>query len=62
MKQNRVRLIAASIAIALCAGPLWADSPRPQASPEQIEAIENWTYSLALQAATYGAPLVAMYN
>jgi hypothetical protein len=34
----------------------------PAASPEQIKAIEAWTGSLAVQAATYAAPLVAMYN
>ncbi len=33
-----------------------------QASPEQAKAIEAWTASLAVQAATYAAPLVAMYN
>lgn len=34
----------------------------PQASPEQIKAIAGWTTTLAVQAATYAAPLVAMYN
>jgi hypothetical protein len=34
----------------------------PHASPEQVKAIQAWTGSLAVQAATYGAPLVAMYN
>ena len=31
-------------------------------APEQAKAIQAWAHSLALQAATYGAPLVAMYN
>ena len=31
-------------------------------SPEQLKAIEEWTATLAVQAVTYGAPLVAMYN
>ncbi|MFO1477814.1 MAG: DUF1214 domain-containing protein [Verrucomicrobiota bacterium] len=34
----------------------------PGASPAQVKAIEAWTGSLAVQAATYAAPLVAMYN
>jgi hypothetical protein len=33
-----------------------------KASPEQVKAIETWTYTLGVQAATYCAPLVAMYN
>jgi hypothetical protein len=33
-----------------------------QMSPEQTKAIAAWTATLAVQAATYGAPLVAMYN
>src|SRR5262245_30872684 len=33
-----------------------------QMSPEQTRGIETWGYTLAVQAATYGAPLVAMYN
>ncbi len=33
-----------------------------KASPEQTKAIEAWTQTLAVQAATYAAPLVAMYN
>ncbi|MGW8465183.1 DUF1254 domain-containing protein [Pseudomonas sp. CLCA07] len=49
---------ALSISVAL---PTQAEI-RGQASPEQIKAIEDWTYTLAVQAATYGAPLVAMYN
>ena len=32
------------------------------ASPAQLKAIGAWTESLAVQAATYAAPLVAMYN
>jgi hypothetical protein len=32
------------------------------ASPAQIAAIQAWSGTLAVQAATYAAPLVAMYN
>lgn len=33
-----------------------------QLTPEQATAQKDWTYSLALQAANWGAPLVTMYN
>ena len=39
-----------------------AQETKLEASPEQAKAIADWTYTLAVQAATYGAPLVAMYN
>src|SRR5271157_251695 len=53
--------------LALTAGSATAQSTStatkgPHASPEQVKAIQGWTGSLAVQAATYGAPLVAMYN
>src|SRR5215470_12238648 len=35
---------------------------RLEGTPEQLKAIEAWTATLAVQAVTYGAPLVAMYN
>jgi hypothetical protein len=31
-------------------------------SPEQVKAIKAWAHSLAVQAATYGSPIVGMYN
>jgi hypothetical protein len=42
--------------------PKSAPSASPKASPEQIKAIGTWTNTLAVQGATYCAPLVAMYN
>src|SRR5262245_43930618 len=42
--------------------PAAAAGAQPKASPEQIQAIGTWTYTLAVQAATYCTPLVAMYN
>ncbi|MGO8738428.1 DUF1254 domain-containing protein [Rhodoblastus sp.] len=42
--------------------PVQAAELTLQASPEQSKAIEEWTRTLAVQAATYAAPLVAMYN
>src|SRR5262245_13844965 len=35
---------------------------KPSLPPEQAKIIEAWSRSLAVQAATYGAPIVAMYN
>jgi DNA sulfur modification protein DndE len=53
-------LIALSAAFAALAGPVQAQELK--ASPEQVKAIETWAATLAVQAATYAAPLVAMYN
>ena len=65
-KNTRPTLLTLSIAMALtafvAAGPVAAQEKKPGASPEQVKAIEDWTYTLAVQAATFGAPLVAMYN
>jgi hypothetical protein len=59
-------LIAVSVALALAAfsaaGTVGAQEKKPSASPEQVKAIETWSYTLAVQAATFAAPLVAMYN
>jgi hypothetical protein len=60
--KSRTGLIALSVALALATGPVAAQRKAPSASPEQVKAIENWTYTLAVQAATFAAPLVAMYN
>jgi len=63
MKQN---LLSSSLSLlTACAVLVSSHAPAatpPSASPEQIAAIEAWTESLAVQAATYAAPLVAMYN
>ena len=62
-KKAKVGLIALSVACALAAGPVAAAPEKgPHASPEQVKAMETWSYTLAVQAATYAAPLVAMYN
>jgi hypothetical protein len=55
-------LIALSISLAMVAGPVAAQEKKASASPEQVKAIETWIYTLAVQAATYATPLVAMYN
>ena len=62
LKQSSPALIALSMALAFAVGPVAAQEKKPGASPEQVKAIEAWTASLAIQAATYAAPLVAMYN
>jgi hypothetical protein len=50
-------------ALSVQAQPARSAAPvQPKASPEQVKAIETWTYTLAVQGATYCAPLVAMYN
>lgn len=56
--------MAMSIALAAfpVAAPVLAHEKMPSASPEQVEAIEAWSHALAVQAATFAAPLVAMYN
>jgi hypothetical protein len=63
-KISGVGLTALSLAlgIATFGAPVRAEAPALQASPEQAKAIEDWTRTLAVQAATYAAPLVAMYN
>jgi hypothetical protein len=48
--------------LAAGAPALQGDAKRALISPDQSRAIESWSYTLATQAATYGAPLVAMYN
>jgi hypothetical protein len=66
MMNNSSRLavaaVALTMALGLVAAPTTAEVNKPSASPEQVKAIENWTYTLAVQAATFAAPLVAMYN
>jgi hypothetical protein len=37
-------------------------APGAKMSAEQLNQLKAWSSSLAVQAATYGAPLVAMYN
>jgi hypothetical protein len=65
MRREMAVLTASLFAAALSVQPQPARSAapaQPKASPEQVKAIETWTYTLAVQGATYCAPLVAMYN
>ena len=60
------RLLASVFILALAAPLAQTQStptaPKPRMAPEQAKAIQAWAHALAVQAATYGAPLVAMYN
>lgn len=62
LERSTIGLIGFSIAVALAVGPVAAQEKRPSASPEQVKAIETWSYTLAVQAATFATPIVAMYN
>lgn len=63
---RRVALVASLFAATALAANAQTTKPAaqsaPKASPEQIKAIGDWTHTLAVQGATYCAPLVAMYN
>jgi hypothetical protein len=64
---RRLRIgMRALVALTLSVAVVHADeapAAMPQrASPEQIEAMGTLVHSLALQAAIYAAPIVAMYN
>jgi Uncharacterized conserved protein len=57
----------AFVVLALLSSPTWqATTARAETqskySPEQVKSIEEWAHSLALQAATFAAPIVGMYN
>src|SRR5262249_23082189 len=52
----------AAVALAAVISNVEVRAQKLEATPEQIKAIEAWTSTLAIQAVTYGAPLVAMYN
>jgi hypothetical protein len=59
--------IIAAVAAGMIAGGtlgLLPGSARAQVKlqPENIVALKNWSYSLALQAANWGGPLVTMYD
>ena len=54
--------VAAGTVLAAAAGASFAQAAEtPRFTAAQATALEDWSYSLALQAATYGDPLVIMY-
>ena len=60
---NRRSLIAGSLAASVLpvSGYCEETTPAGRSAPEQVKEMQTWAHSLALQAATYGAPIVAMY-
>lgn len=62
---NRRGLLIGGLAAAVLptsfAHPQETPHAKPRVSPEQLKEMGAWAYSLALQAATYGVPIVAMY-
>jgi hypothetical protein len=58
----KVGLIAMSVGLALVAGPAAAQEKKPSMPPEQVKLIQAWARSQAVNAATYGSAIVAMYN
>jgi DNA sulfur modification protein DndE len=53
---------AAGAVLAAAAGPTFAQAAEaPKFTAAQATALEGWSYSLALQAATYADPIVIMY-
>jgi hypothetical protein len=67
MTRKRFRIGSVALAVALAATAFSAASPAggdeaTQAPSDQTALAQTWIRSLALQAASYGAPIVAMYN
>ena len=66
LKKAKLKKIPAALCIAsliglglgLCTTPIFAAN---KINPIQEKVWKDWTYSLALQAATWGSPLVTMY-
>src|ERR1039457_4827305 len=59
---GKFALFAAAI---MACGSVWAQADKkaaPSLPPEQAQLIQAWARSLAVQAATYGSAIVAMYN
>ncbi|CAK6691856.1 hypothetical protein ICNINCKA_01095 [Synechococcus sp. CBW1107] len=60
--KSSVALMALALGFAMGAPRISVQAKQPEASPEKAKAIDDWTDPLTVQAATYGAPLVAMYS
>jgi hypothetical protein len=59
----RFTIIGVAASGLVCISPIVAQADQVvKASGNQFQQAQTWIYSLALQAATYGAPIVAMYN
>src|SRR5215470_11387495 len=63
LRKVRFALTAcATVTLAAVISSVEVRAQKLEGTPEQLKAIEAWTGTLAIQAMTYGAPLVAMYN
>ena len=62
VKKSSAAFLALSLALVPGISTVSAQEQLQKSSPAQVQAIETWSYTLAVQAATYAAPLVAMYN
>ena len=61
-RRNRARpLTAAALSAAAQEDVSSSGAQRPMLTPAQAAALDEWTYSLALQTANWGSPLVTMY-
>jgi hypothetical protein len=61
--RRALRALVVMVAIMVAAAGVASDPAHAQErlTPEQAQAWKSWTSSLAIQAATWGAPLVTMY-
>ncbi len=55
-------LVAATLPVSIAYGDAAPAAISGRASPEQIRAMQSLAHALALQAAMYAVPIVAMYN
>src|SRR5215469_7571411 len=58
---GRRGLIAGALTASIARAYAASGEANPHVSPEQLKAIGTWIGSLSIQAATYAAPIVAMY-
>jgi hypothetical protein len=54
-------LLAYSVALPMTTQAQSQQTSTPKYSPAQAKSLENWSYALAVDAATWGSPLVTMY-
>jgi hypothetical protein len=62
MKARSALAVCAAVTLAALMSNVPVRGQELKGTPEQLKAIEAWTATLAVQAVTYAAPLVAMYN
>ena len=62
MKARPALAVCAAVTLAALMSNVPVRGQELKGTPDQLKAIEAWTATLAVQAVTYAAPLVAMYN